>query len=200
MNGSHCVFRMPVNQLHLHQSFHHAPAAECPICLEPIDGDADAVVLGCCHRVCKECWTHWKAMRGAQAFCPLCRYSDFISQLSTISGVTPATVPAAAPAVPPAAPAVPPAVPPAAPAVPFAPPLPFAPSQIPTMPAPAQIWTTVEIGSDVTAMVAMVKAAHPSMQVVAVPEGSMMTMDFNTSRIRIFHDADMKVTRKPNIG
>ena len=68
------------------------------------------------------------------------------------------------------------------------------------MPAPAQIWTTVEIGSDVTAMVAMVKAAHPSMQVVAVPEGSMMTMDFNTSRIRIFHDADMKVTRKPNIG
>lgn len=96
--------------------------AECPICLESIeDSDADAVVLGCCHRVCAECWTHWKAMRGGGAFCPLCRYSDFITELSTISGVTPANAqptPVAAPA--PAAPP-PPTGAPAPPAPPVAP-------------------------------------------------------------------------------
>ena len=70
--------------------------AECPICLEPIEA-ADVTVLGCCHRVCSECWTHWKSMRGGQAFCPLCRYSDFISEISTISGVTPADNPAPPP-------------------------------------------------------------------------------------------------------
>ena len=58
----------------------------------------------------------------------------------------------------------------------------------------------MEIGSDVTAMVAMVQAAHPDMRVMAVPEGGMMTRDFNLSRIRIFHDEDMKVTRKPQQG
>lgn len=199
--------------------------AECPICLEPIE-DAEVTVLGCCHRVCSECWTHWKSMRGGQAFCPLCRYSDFISEISTISGVTPADNPApppppAAPAPAPAAgggggdfnfgdPVPPPAQVPVGAGLGFGAPVPTpvpVPTPAPLFPgdglfgAPASgAWDSVEIGSDVTAMVAMVQAAHPDMRVLAMPEGAIMTMDFNFSRVRIFHDEDMKVTRKPKPG
>ena len=67
-------------------------------------------------------------------------------------------------------------------------------------PCAAAAWNNVEVGSDVTAMVAMVQAAHPTMRVLAVPEGGMMTRDFDLSRVRIFHDEDMKVTRKPRQG
>jgi len=49
---------------------------DCPICLENLD-DSPAV-LGCCHKVCSECWAHWSAMQGSNAFCPLCKHNDFL--------------------------------------------------------------------------------------------------------------------------
>jgi len=33
---------------------------ECPICLDKGDNMSSPVVLGCCHKVCKECWEQWK--------------------------------------------------------------------------------------------------------------------------------------------
>jgi len=52
---------------------------DCPICLEPLDEDPE--VLGCCHKVCTECWANWKAMQGARAFCPLCKHNDFLGSV-----------------------------------------------------------------------------------------------------------------------
>jgi len=53
--------------------------------------------LGCCHAMCQPCWDHWKALKGAQAFCPVCRQQDFI-----VSVVEEAQADAAAPAPAPA--------------------------------------------------------------------------------------------------
>lgn len=52
---------------------------DCPICLEELD-DAP-VVLGCCHKVCSECWANWVEMQNANAFCPLCRHNDFLGSV-----------------------------------------------------------------------------------------------------------------------
>jgi hypothetical protein len=37
-------------------------------------------------------------------------------------------------------------------------------------------------------------------QVLKVPDGSMVTMDYSTHRIRVFEDADGKVARPPVVG
>lgn len=49
---------------------------DCPICLENLDNSP--AILGCCHKVCSECWAHWSAMQGSNAFCPLCKHNDFL--------------------------------------------------------------------------------------------------------------------------
>eukprot|EP00999_Lentomonas_sp_LEN2_P002788 NODE_656_length_1284_cov_122.937770_g617_i0.p1 GENE.NODE_656_length_1284_cov_122.937770_g617_i0~~NODE_656_length_1284_cov_122.937770_g617_i0.p1 ORF type:complete len:336 (+),score=75.65 NODE_656_length_1284_cov_122.937770_g617_i0:120-1127(+) len=54
---------------------------ECPICLESFDEDRPGEILGCCHQVCVDCWDHWKQMRGADAFCPLCKHVEFVNAL-----------------------------------------------------------------------------------------------------------------------
>jgi hypothetical protein len=56
---------------------------ECPVCLDPFDGEAKvAETLGCCHKVCKECWQNWsKVMRG-RPFCPLCRQEEFLGAVA----------------------------------------------------------------------------------------------------------------------
>lgn len=54
---------------------------ECPICLERFGDDHIPQVLGCCHKVCDECWAHWKQVRHGRAFCPLCRADDFVSEV-----------------------------------------------------------------------------------------------------------------------
>eukprot|EP01006_Ploeotia_vitrea_P041312 TRINITY_DN66502_c6_g4_i1.p1 TRINITY_DN66502_c6_g4~~TRINITY_DN66502_c6_g4_i1.p1 ORF type:complete len:312 (-),score=61.94 TRINITY_DN66502_c6_g4_i1:568-1503(-) len=56
---------------------------ECPICLEKFEeeGDRAPITLGCCHQVCGECWDHWRGIRGGAAFCPMCRNSDFVTEL-----------------------------------------------------------------------------------------------------------------------
>jgi len=56
---------------------------ECPVCLDAFDAGAKAAeTLGCCHKVCRECWTNWaKVMRG-RPFCPSCRHEEFIGAVA----------------------------------------------------------------------------------------------------------------------
>eukprot|EP01065_Artemidia_motanka_P052599 TRINITY_DN9549_c0_g1_i1.p1 TRINITY_DN9549_c0_g1~~TRINITY_DN9549_c0_g1_i1.p1 ORF type:complete len:336 (+),score=115.89 TRINITY_DN9549_c0_g1_i1:68-1009(+) len=53
---------------------------ECPVCLDALDGE-DAHVLGCCHKVCAECWANWVEVTHRMPFCPLCRSADFIDRV-----------------------------------------------------------------------------------------------------------------------
>lgn len=53
---------------------------DCPVCLEPFaaEGPHLAETLGCCHKVCRECWQHWSAVMHGNPFCPLCRNDAFL--------------------------------------------------------------------------------------------------------------------------
>jgi len=53
---------------------------DCPFCLEPLK-EKECHTLGCCHQTCSECWDHWKNFKGSQAFCPLCRQEDFLTDM-----------------------------------------------------------------------------------------------------------------------
>lgn len=53
---------------------------DCPFCLESL-AESEHVTLGCCHKACTECWSYWQELRGANAFCPLCRQTDFIENI-----------------------------------------------------------------------------------------------------------------------
>lgn len=52
---------------------------ECPFCLEK---GQESVTLGCCHKACVDCWTHWQELKGQNAFCPLCRQEDFLENMA----------------------------------------------------------------------------------------------------------------------
>jgi hypothetical protein len=60
---------------------------ECPFCLEDMTpmaknpGGNQTMVLTCCHRVCRECWENWVLIKGATAFCPLCRHEEFVEEI-----------------------------------------------------------------------------------------------------------------------
>lgn len=54
---------------------------DCPFCLEPLSEIGDPVVLGCCHKACRECWEHWQEIKGRNAFCPMCRQDDFLADI-----------------------------------------------------------------------------------------------------------------------
>jgi len=58
--------------------------AECPICLEHFDNEHVPQLLACCHKVCDECWEHWKAIRFGRVFCPLCRNDEFIEDVMSM--------------------------------------------------------------------------------------------------------------------
>ena len=63
---------------------------QCPFCLDdmtPMKESGGTIVLGCCHRVCSDCWKHWQALKGNRAFCPLCRHEEFVS--SVLSSANP---------------------------------------------------------------------------------------------------------------
>jgi len=62
----------------------------CPICLENlVSCDGETMVLGCCHKVCGECWSHWAEMQGRNVFCPLCRNEEFLGALMRSAGTLP---------------------------------------------------------------------------------------------------------------
>lgn len=54
---------------------------DCPVCLEAFteSGNHVATTLGCCHKVCKECWEHWTQVMNGNPFCPLCRHDAFVN-------------------------------------------------------------------------------------------------------------------------
>jgi len=56
---------------------------ECPICLETFSEELPAETLGCCHRVCKDCWVHWSSVMHGHPFCPLCRNDEFMQEVAT---------------------------------------------------------------------------------------------------------------------
>lgn len=57
---------------------------ECPVCLEPFEAEGEhaAATLGCCHKVCKECWETWSQLMHGRAFCPLCRHEEFLGEVA----------------------------------------------------------------------------------------------------------------------
>lgn len=57
---------------------------ECPVCLEKFEpsGEHAAETLGCCHKVCKDCWVHWTAECHGKPFCPLCKHDEFMGQVA----------------------------------------------------------------------------------------------------------------------
>lgn len=58
--------------------------SDCPVCLEPFaqEGPHVAETLGCCHKVCHECWVHWTGVMRGSAFCPLCRKDAFLGAVA----------------------------------------------------------------------------------------------------------------------
>lgn len=57
---------------------------ECPVCLDKFEsGDKAPETLGCCHKVCKECWQSWSQVMGGRPFCPLCRHDEFLGAVAS---------------------------------------------------------------------------------------------------------------------
>lgn len=58
--------------------------SECPVCLEDFASEGNHVpeTLGCCHKVCKECWIHWSSVMGGNPFCPMCRQDEFLGAVA----------------------------------------------------------------------------------------------------------------------
>merc|ERR1719277_90326 len=56
----------------------------CPICLEAFSGSSSHVAetLGCCHKVCKDCWDNWSSLMRGRPFCPLCRHEPFLGAIA----------------------------------------------------------------------------------------------------------------------
>jgi len=57
---------------------------ECPICLEAFasQGPRKAETLSCCHKLCQDCWAHWKRVQHGRPFCPLCRHEEFLNAVT----------------------------------------------------------------------------------------------------------------------
>lgn len=63
--------------------------SECPVCLESFtaEGAHAAETLGCCHKVCKDCWETWTSVTSGRPFCPLCRHDEFLGAVAArVSG------------------------------------------------------------------------------------------------------------------
>lgn len=55
---------------------------ECPCCLDQLIDGSSTTTLGCCHKLCTDCWEHWLEMKGGDGvFCPLCRHGAFVEEL-----------------------------------------------------------------------------------------------------------------------
>lgn len=62
---------------------------ECPVCLDSFDdGAKTAETLGCCHKVCRECWHNWAKVMHGRPFCPFCRHEEFIGAVAARASAT----------------------------------------------------------------------------------------------------------------
>merc|ERR1712232_678450 len=46
------------------------------------EGEHAPETLGCCHKVCKDCWSSWSSVMGGRPFCPLCRHDEFLGAVA----------------------------------------------------------------------------------------------------------------------
>jgi hypothetical protein len=56
------------------------------------------------------------------------------------------------------------------------------------------------VGQNAEEAMAIIKRDRPDIKIVAVPEGSMVTMDFITSRVRVFVNEQGNVAKEPMLG
>ncbi|WP_440902328.1 serine protease inhibitor [Actinosynnema sp.] len=56
------------------------------------------------------------------------------------------------------------------------------------------------VGASADQVVAAIRAEHPGREVVVVPEGSFVTLDYREDRVRVFVTADGRVAEVPRIG
>lgn len=57
------------------------------------------------------------------------------------------------------------------------------------------------LGADVDAAVAEVERERPDLLVVrATPEGAIVSADWAVRRVRVYHDANRRVSRTPQVG
>eukprot|EP00596_Hydrurales_sp_CCMP1899_P003075 CAMPEP_0119041468 /NCGR_PEP_ID=MMETSP1177-20130426/12224_1 /TAXON_ID=2985 /ORGANISM="Ochromonas sp, Strain CCMP1899" /LENGTH=81 /DNA_ID=CAMNT_0007007529 /DNA_START=124 /DNA_END=369 /DNA_ORIENTATION=+ len=61
------------------------------------------------------------------------------------------------------------------------------------------IWPKLQ-GESVIDVEGIIKQDRPDLTIQRVPEGSMVTMDHRMDRVRIFHNADGKVSQPPRVG
>jgi len=160
----------------------------CPICLDTMEDLAptDVKVLGCCHKVCAECWTQWQAIKHGQAFCPLCKHEEFLTDVCEGHAVPPEMfqrVQASVAATSPPAAGGGVAEPAAAPDSP-----------------PQTSWPEL-VGLSGDHAVLVITEARPDLaQVATMEEGGMMTMDYREDRVRVMVDGSGNVTRPPTVG
>ena len=60
-------------------------------------------------------------------------------------------------------------------------------------------WPDV-VGKTADAAKAAILKDNPKLKVHVLPEGSMVTMDYRTDRVRVFVDPNNKVSQVPSVG
>lgn len=56
------------------------------------------------------------------------------------------------------------------------------------------------VGQHVSFVSSQIASTHPHLQIQTVAPGALVTRDFRTDRLRLYHDAQGTVTSKPNVG
>ncbi|CAF1492619.1 unnamed protein product [Rotaria sordida] len=62
-----------------------------------------------------------------------------------------------------------------------------------------QSWSDL-VGKPVDEAVAAIKSKNPSLNVIRLEEGSAVTKDFRSDRVRVFFNANNKVSSTPRTG
>lgn len=150
---------------------------DCPICLESMEGmnPENLKVLGCCHKVCGECWAQWQAIKHGHGFCPLCKHEEFLGDVCEGHALPPALFARVHEQI-------------AAPAGPAAGGV-----------APQTSWPEL-VGRPGAEAVAAISAARPELEVVLMDAGGMMTMDLREDRVRVMVTSAGAVAQPPQIG
>lgn len=66
---------------------------------------------------------------------------------------------------------------------------------------PAESAWSKYVGQQADFVVQRIREENPELRLVlAVPTNYMVTLDFRTDRVRVYHDANGRVTRPPKVG